>query len=51
VKAKTVVSRARAVRDVDEAIKHYLEEGAGQAALGFIGALGQAVELNPPVLR
>jgi toxin ParE1/3/4 len=34
--------RESANRDVDEAIAHYLSEGAQQAALGFIDALEQA---------
>jgi toxin ParE1/3/4 len=42
VKAKPVVSRERARQDVDDAIAHYLGEGAGHAALGFIDALEQA---------
>jgi toxin ParE1/3/4 len=42
VRAKPVVPRELANRDVDEAIGHYLSEGATQAALGFIAALGQA---------
>jgi toxin ParE1/3/4 len=42
VKAKAVVPREQANRDVDEAIDHYLGEDAEQAALGFIAALEQA---------
>jgi toxin ParE1/3/4 len=42
VKSKPVIPRERANRDVDEAIGHYLSEGATQAALGFIAALEQA---------
>jgi toxin ParE1/3/4 len=42
VKAKTVVPREQANRDVDEAIAYYLGEHAVQAALGFIDALEQA---------
>jgi len=42
MKAKPVISRALASQDVDEAISHYLGEGAGQAALGFIDELEQA---------
>jgi toxin ParE1/3/4 len=42
VKAKPVVPRERARQDVDDAIAHYLAEGADQAALGFIDALEQA---------
>lgn len=39
---KPVVPRTLARQDVEEAIAHYLEEGAEQAALGFIDALEQA---------
>ena len=39
-----VVPRERAHRDIEEAIGHYLEEGAGEAALGFIDALEALVE-------
>lgn len=42
MKSKPVIPRERANRDVDEAIGHYLSEGATQAALGFIAALEQA---------
>jgi len=42
VKAKPVVPREQANRDVDEAIAYYLGEDAGQAALGFVVALEQA---------
>ena len=41
-RAKPVWPRELANRDVDEAIAHYLSEGAQQAALGFIDALEQA---------
>ena len=44
MKAKPVVPRELANRDVDEAIEHYLDEGAEQAALGFIEALEKAYE-------
>jgi len=40
--SKPLVPRARASRDVDEAIEYYLGEGAEHAALGFIDALEQA---------
>ena len=40
--AKPVVPRALANRDVDDAVRHYLQEGAPDAALGFIDALEQA---------
>lgn len=39
---KPVIPRARAHRDVDEAIDYYLKEHADQAALGFIDALQAA---------
>jgi toxin ParE1/3/4 len=39
VKAKPVVPRALASRDVDEAIEYYVEQEAAQSALGFIEAL------------
>ena len=42
MKAKPVVPRELANRDVDEAVDHYLSDGAAQAALGFIEALEQA---------
>ena len=42
MRAKPVIPRALARQDVDEAITHYLGEGAEQAALGFIDALEQA---------
>jgi toxin ParE1/3/4 len=42
VKAKPVVPREQAHRDVEDAIAHYLAEGAETAALGFIDALEQA---------
>lgn len=39
MKAKPVIPRSAANRDVDEAIAHYLTENAEHAALGFIDAL------------
>lgn len=42
MKAKTVVPREQANRDVDETIEHYFREGAEHAALGFIDALEKA---------
>lgn len=42
MKVKPVVPREQASRDVDEAVAHYLGEGASSAALGFIDALEQA---------
>ncbi len=40
--ARSIVPRARALRDVDEALAYYLREGEVQAALGFIDELEQA---------
>lgn len=40
--SKPVIPRELANRDVDEAVDHYLSDGADQAALGFIEALEQA---------
>ena len=42
MKAKAVVPRERANRDVEEAVTYYIGEGAPHAALGFIDALEQA---------
>jgi toxin ParE1/3/4 len=42
VKAKAVIPRELALRDVDEAIDHYLGEGAVKAALDFVDALEKA---------
>jgi toxin ParE1/3/4 len=42
VKSKPVIPRSQANRDVEQAIAHYLEEGADDAALGFIDALEKA---------
>lgn len=42
MKSKPVIPRVLANRDVDEAIKHYLDQDAESAALGFIDALKQA---------
>lgn len=39
MKAKPVIPRELANRDVDEALEHYLSEDAAQAALNFIEAL------------
>jgi toxin ParE1/3/4 len=44
VKPKPVVPRARAMRDVDDAVGYYLSEGATQAALGFVDALQHAYD-------
>ena len=42
MKAKPVVPRELASRDVDEAIAYYLAEGSKQAALGFVDVLERA---------
>ncbi len=42
MKAKPVVPRRRAHRDVEEAVAHYLAEDARPAALGFIDSLEKA---------
>ena len=42
MKAKAVVPREQANRDVEEAVAYYLSEGAANAASGFIDALAQA---------
>ena len=42
MKAKPIVPRDQANRDVDAAIAYYLYEDAEQVALGFIDALEQA---------
>jgi toxin ParE1/3/4 len=42
LKSKSIVPREIANRDVDEAIEYYLNEGAAEAALGFIEALERA---------
>ena len=41
--SRRVILRAQADRDVHQAIDHYLDEGAEQAALKFIDALEQAI--------
>ena len=42
MKAKPVIPREQAQRDVDEAIAYYLAQDGGQAALGLIDALERA---------
>ena len=42
MKAKPVVPRGQANRDVDEAIAYYITEGSVPAAMGFVDALEQA---------
>jgi toxin ParE1/3/4 len=44
LKIKSVVPRELANRDVEAAVDHYLDEGAPQAALGFIDALERAYD-------
>lgn len=39
---KPVIPRQLAIRDVDDALAHYLREGSPQAALSFIEALEDA---------
>lgn len=41
-KAKPVVPREQAARDVDGIVAFYLDEGAESAALGFVDALQEA---------
>lgn len=42
MKAKPIVPRDLARRDIDEAIAYYLDEGEIEAAIGFVDALEQA---------
>ena len=42
MKAKVVLPREAASRDVEEAIDHYLREGAAKAALNFVDDLEKA---------
>lgn len=42
MRAKPVVPREQAHRDVEDAVAHYLAEGADTAVLGFIDALQTA---------
>lgn len=42
MKSKPVIPRAAASRDIDAVIDHYLDEGSGRTALGFITALERA---------
>jgi toxin ParE1/3/4 len=42
VTAKPIVPREMALRDIDDAINHYLNENAEQAALDFIDRLEQS---------
>lgn len=43
--AKPVVPSRRALRDIDSAWSHYLNEAGTPVALGFLDALDSAVEL------
>ena len=42
MKTKPVIPRELAIRDVEDAVDHYLNEGGEQAALRFIDALERA---------
>lgn len=42
MKAKPVIPREQANRDVDEAVAHYLNEAGESVAVGFIDALEKA---------
>ena len=42
MKGKRVIPRPRATEDAEEAVRHYIDADAAQAALGFIAALEQA---------
>jgi toxin ParE1/3/4 len=42
VKARPIIPRELANRDVDDAIDYYLEEAGQEAALGFVDALERA---------
>lgn len=42
MRSKPIALREVARRDIDDAIAYYLEEGAVEAALGFVHALEQA---------
>lgn len=44
MKAKPVIPRAQANRDVDEALDYYLSEAGEAVALGFIDALERAYD-------
>lgn len=44
MKAKPVVPREQANRDIEAALAYYLGEAAGPVALGFIDALERAVD-------
>lgn len=42
MKSKPIIPRALANRDVDDAVRYYLDQDAESAALGFVDALEQA---------
>ncbi|MEI7443430.1 MAG: type II toxin-antitoxin system RelE/ParE family toxin [Burkholderiales bacterium] len=42
MKVRPVIPRAAAVRDAEDAVDRYVEEGSEEAALGFVDALGAA---------
>jgi len=42
VKAKPVIPRAQAIRDAQDAVDFYFEQGSEPAALGFVDALERA---------
>ena len=42
MKTKAVIPREQALRDVDDALAHYLNEASESVALGFIDALEKA---------
>ncbi|WP_343713080.1 type II toxin-antitoxin system RelE/ParE family toxin [Inquilinus sp.] len=42
MRSKPIALREEARRDIDDAIAYYLEEGAAEAALGFVHASEQA---------
>lgn len=47
-----LVLRARAQRDIDDAVEHYRSEGGARAAVGFIDALERAfgrIALHPRI--
>ena len=44
MKAKVVIPREQANRDVDEAVSYYLSEASEAVALGFIDSLEQAYD-------
>ena len=51
MKSKAVILRDVALNDADEAIAHYLDEDAEQAALGFIAALSTRMRTSAEILQ